>query len=139
MTPASSGRRLSTWTLVDIPLVPDARGNLCFAEANRHVPFPIERVYWVCDIPEHTQRGGHAHRSVRELVVAAAGEFEVHCDNGSHRETFHLDDPSRGLLLAPEVWRQLDGFSAGAVCLVLASGPYDEDEYIRDYAEFAAP
>jgi len=137
VTPTSSGRRLSAWTLVDIPAVNDARGSLCFTEANRHLPFPIERVYWVYDIPRYTERGGHAHRSVRELVVAVAGRFDVHCDDGIDRHTFHLDDPSRGLLLDPGVWRVLDEFSPGAVCLVLASGPYEEDEYVRDYAAFA--
>jgi hypothetical protein len=130
--------RLPTWTLVEIPLVEDWRGSLCFAEANRHVPFTIERVYWIYGASGDTQRGRHAHLSVQELVVAAAGGFDVHCDNGFERDTVHLDDPSRGLLVDSGVWRELDAFSPGSVCLVLASGPYDEDEYVRDYSAFAA-
>lgn len=130
--------QLSAWMLVDIPLVNDHRGSLCVAEANRHVPFPIERVYWIYGVPRDTQRGRHAHRSVQELVIATAGEFDVHCDNGIDRDTIHLDDPSRGLLLGSGVWRELDAFSPGAVCLVLASDAYEEDEYVRDYSVFTA-
>ena len=138
MSRSSAARRLSTWTLLEIPLVQERRGSLCFAEANRHVPFAIERVYWIYGISGDTQRGRHAHLSVQELLVATAGQFDVHCDNGFERETVHLDDPSRGLLLDSGVWRELDAFSRGSVCLVLASGPYDEDEYVRDYSAFAA-
>jgi WxcM-like protein len=127
----------STWALIDIPLVHDRRGSLCFTEANRHVPFLIERVYWIYGIPGDTHRGSHSHLSVHELVVAAAGEFDVHCDNRVECGTVHLDDPSCGLLVGSGVWRELDAFSPDSVCLVLASGPYDEDEYVRDYSAFA--
>jgi hypothetical protein len=134
---ASRADRLS-WTLVDVPSVREPRGSLCFAEANHHVPFAIERVYWIHGIPHGARRGGHAHRSVYELILPAAGEFDVHCDDGTECHTVHLNDPSRGLLLDPCVWRELSGFSPDAMCLVLASGRYDEDEYLRDYSEFAA-
>lgn len=137
MTGTAPACRPSTWMLVDIPLVRDRRGSLCFTEANRQVPFVIERVYWIYGIPDDTLRGCHSHLSVQELVVAAAGEFDVHCDNGVDRDTVHLDDPSCGLLVGSGVWRELDAFSPDSVCLVLASGPYDEDEYVRDYSAFA--
>jgi hypothetical protein len=138
MTQFSAADRLSAWTLVDIPLVHDRRGSLCFAEANRHVPFAIERVYWIYGMSRGMQRGRHAHLNVQELLVATAGAFDVHCDNGFERETIHLDDPSRGLLVDSGVWRELDAFLAGSVCLVLASGPYEEEEYVRNYSAFAA-
>jgi hypothetical protein len=128
--------QLSTWTLIDIPTAADGRGSLRFAEGNRHVPFSVDRVYWVHDIPSDTRRGNHSHLSVQELIVAASGEFNVYCDNGIEQRTIHLDDPSVGLLLDSGVWRELAGFSAGAVCLVLASGAYEEDEYVRDYSAF---
>ncbi len=130
--------QVSTWILVEVPTATDGRGNLCFTESNRHVPFSIERVYWIHDIPSDTRRGNHSHLSVQELIVAAAGEFNVHCDNGIDQQTIHLDDPSVGLLVDSGVWRELDAFSAGAVCLVLASGAYEEEEYVRDYSAFTA-
>jgi hypothetical protein len=130
-------RQTSTWSLVEIPTAIDARGSLCFAESGRHVPFAIERVYWVHGVPRQSRRGHHAHLSVQELVVAAAGAFTVHLDNGISRDTVRLDDPSCGLLVDAGVWRELDSFSPGALCLVLASGAYEEDEYVRDYATFA--
>ena len=136
MTDTARVLRPSTWTLVDLPLVRDRRGSLCFTEANRHVPFLIERVYWIYGIPGDTHRGNHSHLNVQEFVVAVAGEFDVHCDNGTDRDTVHLDDPSCGLLVGSGVWRELDAFAPGSVCLVLASGPYDEEEYVRDYSEF---
>lgn len=138
MNQSSAADPLAAWTLVDIPLVHDRRGSLCFAEANRHVPFAIERVYWIYGMSGGMQRGRHAHRSVQELLVATTGTFDVHCDNGFERATVRLDDPSRGLLVDSGVWRELDAFSAGSVCLVLASGPYDEEEYVRNYSTFAA-
>lgn len=136
MISASRVAPIAWWTMIDIPSVSESRGCLTFAEADRHVPFAIERVYWIHGVPEDGRRGGHAHRSVYELVIAAAGAFDVRCDNGEESHTVRLDDPARGLLLDPYVWRDLSGFSRDALCLVLASGPYDEDEYVRDYAEF---
>jgi hypothetical protein len=138
VTRASPARPQSAWAPVDIPTVIDGRGSLGFAEGNGAVPFSIERVYWIYGIPSDMTRGRHSHLTVEELLIAVAGEFSVHCDNGIDRGTVHLDDPSSGLLIGSGVWRELDAFSRGAVCLVLASGPYDEDEYIRDYSAFAA-
>jgi WxcM-like protein len=138
VTGPAAAQRLATWALVEVPTAADGRGSLCFTEGKRHVPFSIERVYWIHDIPSDTRRGSHSHRSVQELIVAVAGEFNVYCDNGLDQETIHLDGPSLGLLVDSGVWRELDAFSPGAVCLVLASGAYEEDEYVRDYSAFTA-
>jgi hypothetical protein len=134
----SPAPRRATSRLIEIPCVAESRGSLSFVEAERHVPFAIKRVYWVYGVPPGERRGCHAHRSVQEVVLAVAGSVLVHCDDGNERETFALDDPARGLLLDCGVWRELDSFSPGAVCLVLASEEYAEDEYVRDYAAFAA-
>jgi hypothetical protein len=138
VTRASPAHSQVAWAQVDIPTVIDGRGSLGFAECNRDVPFLIERVYWIYEIPSDMTRGCHSHLTVQELLIAVAGEFSVHCDNGIDRDTVRLDDPARGLLVGSGVWRELDAFSPGAVCLVLASGPYDEDEYVRDYSAFTA-
>lgn len=138
MSHTAPAPQVSTWTLVGVPTVADGRGSLCVTEGNRHVPFSIERVYWIHGIPRDTRRGNHSHLSVQELIVAVAGGFNVYCDNGIDQQTIHLDDPSVGLLVDSGVWRELDAFSPGAVCLVLASGAYEEDEYVRDYSAFTA-
>ena len=115
----------------------DERGCLSAAEGLRHVPFAIERVYWITEAPPSARRGGHAHREVSEVIAAAAGSFTVDCDDGNSTTEFSLDAPSAALLLPAHVWRELRDFSSGAVCLVLASGPYREEEYIRDREEFS--
>ena len=106
------------------------------AEASRHVPFPIIRVYWVFDVPAGAERAGHAHREQQELLIAARGAFTVHCDDGEVRSAHRLDSPAVGLLLPELVWHHLREFSDGALCLVLASGPYVPAEYVTDYDEF---
>jgi len=125
------------YQLIELPRVPDHRGCLTFLEAGRHIPFAIARVYYIYDVPESANRAGHAHHRLRELVIAAAGGFTVHLDNGFVTESMRLDRPDRGLLLPPLVWRTLDRFSPGALCLVLGSDPYDEADYVRDYEAFA--
>jgi hypothetical protein len=116
----------------------DARGRL-FAIENADLHFEIARVYMTSEVPAGQERGGHAHRHVIEVLIAAAGEFEVVLDDGTRRSSVLLDSPSNGLLVAPRVWRVLRDFSPGAVCLVLASAGYDEGEYINDYGELAFP
>jgi hypothetical protein len=138
MTSGWPARLAAEWMLVEIPTSDGQRGALCVVEGNGNVPFSIERVYWIHNIPSDALRGCHSHRTVQELIVAVAGEFTVHCDNGVERDTIRLDDPARGLLIGSGVWREVDMFSPGSVCLVLASGPYDEDEYVRDYETFNA-
>src|SRR5207244_1906220 len=112
------------------------RGSLTFIEGGRHVPFDIARVYYLYDVPESASRAGHAHHQLTQLIIAASGSFNVNLDNGFDKTIVQLDRPDRGLLLRPMVWRTIDGFSGGAMCLVLASIPYDEGDYIRDYKAF---
>ena len=122
--------------LIHLPKVVDPRGNLTVAEQGIHVPFDIARVYWTYDIPGGESRGGHAHRHCEEVIIAASGSFDVTLDNGHEQRTYHLNHPYQGLYVGTGIWRTLDDFSSGAVCLVLASEPYEEDDYIYDYDEF---
>ena len=122
--------------LIDLPKITDPRGNLTFAEGEGHIPFPVKRAYWVYDVPAGESRGGHAHKRLLQLVVALSGSFTVTLDNGRERETVLLNHPWQGLLIETNTWRTLDDFSSGAVCLVLASEHYEEDDYIYDYDEF---
>jgi len=124
------------YELIDLPRIPDRRGTLTFIEGGRHVPFDIARVYYLYDVPASATRAGHAHHRLMQLLIATSGSFDVNLDNGFEKAALHLDRPYRGLLLRPMVWRTLDNFSGGAMCLVLASIPYDETDYIRDYDEF---
>lgn len=124
--------------IIDLKRIQDPRGNLTPIEAGADVPFTIQRVYWLYDVPGGESRGGHAHRECQELLVAASGSFDVIVDNGIHRERFFLNRSYYGLYVPSNVWRELDNFSSGSVCLVLASAAYDEADYIRDYDEFEA-
>lgn len=123
-------------TLIDLPKIFDIRGNLTVAEGLRHVPFDIKRVYWTYDIPTGESRGGHAHKECREFIIAVSGSFSVTLDNGHEKETFHLNHPWQGLLVETGIWRTLDDFSSGSVCLVLASEEFLESDYIREYDDF---
>lgn len=122
--------------LIDFPKITDPRGNLTVAQAHTDVPFSIKRAYWVYDVPAGECRGGHAHKSCKEVLVALSGSFHVTVDNGEEQKTVLLNHPYQGLLIDTDVWRTLDDFSSGAVCLVLASEPFDEDDYIREYDDF---
>ncbi|MGI6232744.1 MAG: sugar 3,4-ketoisomerase [Prevotella sp.] len=122
--------------IIHLQKITDPRGNLIVAQAHERIPFDIRRVYWVSDVPGGESRGGHAHKSLCQFVVAANGSFSVTLDNGHEKETFLLNHPWQGLLIKPGTWRTLDDFSSGAVCLVLASEDYNEEDYIRDYDEF---
>lgn len=122
--------------IIDLPKITDPRGNLTVAEAGRHLPFGVKRVYWVYDVPGGECRGGHAHKQCREFIVAVSGSFTVTLDDGRERHTFLLNHPYQGLLVETGVWRTLDDFSSGAVCLVLASEPFEEEDYIRDYGDY---
>lgn len=123
---------------VDLPVVHDVRGSLCVAEGERHVPFEIARVYYLYDVPSGSMRAGHAHRKLQQLLLAVSGSFDVRLNDGRREETVTLNRPNRGLLIGPMLWREIDNFSSGAVCLVLASLPYDEGDYYRDFGEFRA-
>lgn len=122
--------------IIDLPKIFDPRGNLTVAEQRKNVPFDVARVYWVYDVPAGESRGGHAHKQCLEFIIAVSGSFHVTLDNGHERQTFLLNHPYQGLLVETGVWRTLDDFSSGAVCLVLASELYEEEDYIRDYDEF---
>jgi hypothetical protein len=122
--------------IIDLPRITDPRGNLTFIEGCSQVPFPIARVYYLYDVPGGESRGGHAHRELEQLIIAAAGSFDVIADDGSETARFHLNRSYHGLLVPRLTWRELGNFSSGSVCLVLASQPYEEDDYYRDYDDF---
>jgi WxcM-like, C-terminal len=124
--------------LIDLPVVPDHRGNLTFIEGSRHIPFDIKRVFYLYDVPGGQSRAGHALKGVEQLIVAASGSFDVILDYGDDRSTITLNRSYVGLYLPSLVWRELENFSSGAVCLVLASERYDENSYYRDYEQFCA-
>lgn len=127
---------LSDCRNVDLPKISDPRGNLTFIEGQRHVPFDIQRVYYLYDVPGGAERGGHAHVALSQLIVAMSGSFDVKLDDGTEKKTFHLNRSYNGLYVCPMIWRELDNFSSGAVCMVLASNLYDEADYYRDYDTF---
>ena len=122
--------------MIDLPRINDPRGNLTFVESGRHVPFEIKRVYYLYDVPGGAERGGHAHKNLRQLIVAMSGSFDVHLDDGRAKKMVHLNRSYNGLFVCPMIWREISNFSSGAVCLVLASNFYDDDDYYRDYAQF---
>jgi hypothetical protein len=122
--------------LLDLPVVPDHRGNLTFIEGSRHIPFDIKRVFYLYDVPGGQSRAGHALKDVEQLLIAASGSFDVVLDYGGERSVVTLNRSYVGLYLPSLVWRELENFSSGAVCLVLASAYYDEDSYYRDYEQF---
>jgi len=111
-------------------------GNITVIENNETIPFEINRTYYIYDIPGGVERGGHAHKALRQFLVAASGSFDVVLNDGNVKRTFSLNRPYHGLLIVPGIWRELNNFSSGAICLVLASHPYDENDYIRDYSQF---
>lgn len=120
--------------IIDLPKIEDPRGNLTFIEENNHIPFEIKRVYYLYDVPGGETRGGHAHKKLHQFIIAANGSFDVILDNGDKKKRFHLNRSYYGLYIKNMIWRELDNFSSGSVCLVLASDFYDEDDYIRDYS-----
>ena len=130
---ASAGGRCQ---VIPLGRIDERRGSLCVAQVGEHISFEIQRVYWVFAVPGEGERAHHAHREQHELLVAGRGAFTVHCDDGNVRSSYTLDSPDAGLLLPPMVFHHLDDFSADALCLVLASGPYYASEYVHDYDEF---
>ncbi len=121
--------------IITIPKVEDHRGNLAIIEKNL-LPFDVKRVYYLFDVPSNAHRGGHAHKDQSEFLVALSGSFDVVLKDGSTTKTVTLNKPDKGLLISTNIWRELENFSSGAVCLVLASDVFSEDDYIRNYDEF---
>ena len=124
--------------IIELPTVNDARGNLSFIESNKHIQFGIERVYYLYDVPGGEERGAHAHKELHQLIIAVSGSFDIHLDDGFTKKTIQMNRGYKGLYICPMIWRDINNFSSGAVCLVLASHCYDENDYFRDYKKFIA-
>lgn len=122
--------------LIDLPKIEDNRGNLTFIENSRHIPFDIKRVYYLYDVPGGESRGGHAHKDLRQYIIAASGSFDVILDDGKNKTTFSLNRSYYGLYIPKMTWRELENFSSGSVCLVLASEFYDPTDYYYTYEDF---
>ena len=122
-------------TIITIPTIEDYRGNIAVIEADV-APFEIKRVYYLYDVPSSASRGGHAHKNLQQILIALSGSFDVILKNGAETQIVTLNKPNRGLLIRSSVWRELENFSSGAVCMVIASEVFDEDDYIRNYDQF---
>lgn len=132
----TSGSGISQCRILILPKISNPSGNITIIQNGEIVDFDIKRVYYLYDVPGGSERGGHAHKDLHQLIVAASGSFDVHIDDGRAKKIVSLNRPNFGLLVVPGIWREIVNFSSGAVCLVLASEKYNEDDYIRDYSEF---
>jgi len=122
--------------ILELPKIADARGNLTFVEQQRHVPFEIRRVFFLYDVPTGADRGAHAHREQHQFLICLSGSFDVEVDDGAGRRSIHLNRPWKGLHVPPMIWAAEKNFDPGSVCLVLSSGLFAEDDYIRDYQAY---
>lgn len=122
--------------IIDLPKIQDPRGNLTYIEGGQHIPFDIQRVYYLYDVPGGAERGGHAHKGLHQLIIAMSGSFDVLLDDGKDKKRVHLNRSYNGLYVCPMIWRELDNFSSGSVCMVIASNRYDEEDYYREYGAF---
>lgn len=129
---------LNDCKLINLPKITDSRGNLTFVEGNNHIPFDIRRVYYLYDVPGGAERGGHAHKGLHQLIIAMSGSFDVILNDGNEKKRIHLNRSYIGLYVCPMIWRELDNFSSGSVCMVLASNIYEESDYYRDYDEYVS-
>jgi hypothetical protein len=121
--------------IIDIPKVKEARGNLAIIEKDT-IPFEIQRVYYLYDVPSDAHRGGHAHKNLKQVLIAISGSFDVVLKDGATTQTVTLNKPDKGLLIHNNIWREMENFSSGAVCLVVASEEFDEKDYIREFDDF---
>jgi len=128
--------KITDCRLIELPKIHNRAGNITAINGLAEIPFDIERVYYLYDIPGGAERGGHAHKELQQLIVAASGSFDVLLDDGNNQKVISLNRPYFGLLIVPGIWRELHNFSSGSICLVLASQHYDELDYIRDYKQF---
>lgn len=124
--------------IIRLPKISDPRGNLTFIEGGSHIPFDIQRVYYLYDVPGGAERGGHAHKGLHQLIIAMSGSFDVVLDDGANKKRVHLNRSYNGLYICPMIWRELDNFSSGSVCMVLASNRYAASDYYRNYGEYLA-
>lgn len=122
--------------IINLKKISDRSGNISVIEGNNSIPFDINRIYYLYDVPGNAERGGHAHKKLFQLIIAASGSFSITLDDGKLKRTFFLNHPNKALYITPGIWRELFDFSSGSVCLVLASSIYDPDDYIREYSSF---
>jgi len=127
---------LASCRIVELPRIEDVRGNLSFVEERRHIPFAIRRVYWVYDVPGGATRDGHAYYTLEEFIIAVSGSFDVAIDNGKEQQVVQLNRSYFGLYIPPMIWRRLENFSSNSVALILASQPFSEEDYLREYQDF---
>jgi len=127
---------LAECKIINLEKISDPRGNLTFIEGHKHVPFDIKRVYYVYDVPGGSERGGHAHKCLKQLVIALSGSFDIILNDGMDKKTFHLSRSYYGLYICPMIWREMNNFSSNSVCLVLASNEYSEEDYYRNFESY---
>ena len=128
--------RVSDCSIIDLPQVHSIAGNITAVENHKNISFAVKRIYYLYDIPGGEARGAHAHKTLNQYIIAASGSFDITIDDGYNKRTFSLNHPNRALHLVPGIWRELSNFSSGAICLVLASQKYDENDYLRTYKSF---
>ena len=122
--------------IIDVSTVHNDSGNITVVESGKNIPFDVKRVYYLYDVPGGETRGGHAHYELEQYIIAASGSFDVIIDDGKLKKRFSLNRPNFALHVVPGLWRELDNFSSGSICMVLASNNYEEKDYIRDYNKF---
>ena len=122
--------------MIDLPKIHNDAGNLTFLENSKNIPFDIKRIYYLYDVPMGSERGGHGHYELEQYIVAASGSFTFVLDDGTTKKKVFLNDPSKALYIKSGIWREIENFSSGSICLVLASHVYEESDYIRDYGDF---
>jgi len=132
----NTGATIYNCSVIELNKIHDRSGNITVVEGNNHIPFKVERVYYLYDVPGGAERGGHAHKNLHQLIVAASGCFDVVVNDGRNKKVVELNRPNFGLLIYPGIWSELINFSSGAISLVLASHLYDESDYIRDYKDY---
>lgn len=128
--------KLNDCKVIDLPKINNRAGNITSLNNNTEIPFDVKRIYYLYDVPSGVERGGHAHKDLRQLLVAGSGSFEIILNDGNEEKSIFLNRPDKGLLIVPGIWRELKNFSSGAICFVLASESYDENDYIREFEKF---